>query len=55
MTVDWGFAAQIGGMGFGTVFVVLIVLAVAIWLTGLVVRKMGTSNAEAGDNKKKGA
>ena len=55
MAVDWGFAGQIGGMGFGTVFAVLIILAVAIWLTGLVIGKIGTSKAEAGDNKKKGA
>ncbi len=52
MTVDWGFAGQIGGIGFGLVFAVLIILALAIWLTGLVLSKMSTSKAEASDKKK---
>ena len=51
MAVDWGFARQVGGIGF--VFVVLIILALAIWLTGLVLSKIGTDKAEA-NNKKKG-
>jgi len=53
MAVDWGFAGQVGGIGFGVVFVVLIILALAIWLTGLVLSKIGTDKAEA-SNKKKG-
>ena len=52
MTVDWGFAGQIGGMGFGIVFAVLIILAVAIWLTGLVIRKTSKGEDETGDSKK---
>ena len=52
MAVDWGFAGQIGGMGFGTVFAVLIILAVAIWLTGLVISKIGTSKDGTSDRKK---
>ncbi len=51
MTVDWGFAGQIGGMGFGIVFAVLIILAVAIWLTGLVTSKIGTSKDETSEKK----
>ena len=51
MTVDWGFAGQIGGMGFGIVFAVLIILAVAIWLTGLVTSKIGTSKDEPSEKK----
>ena len=54
MVVDWGLAGKIGGMGFGTVFVVLIILAVAIWLVGLVTTKIGTSKDKASD-KEKGA
>ncbi|MFC1978092.1 OadG family protein [Chloroflexota bacterium] len=53
MTVDWGFAGQVGGVGFGIVFTVLIILSVAIWLTGLVVSKIGTS--KDGTSEKKGA
>ena len=54
MAIDWGLAGQIGGMGFGIVFAVLIILAIAIWLTGLVVRKIGGSEEET-SNRKKGA
>ena len=52
MTVDWGFAGQIGGVGFGIVFAVLIILAIAIWLTGLIIRRIGTDKEETGENKK---
>ena len=54
MAVDWGLARQIGGMGFGIVFAVLIILAVVIWLTGLVIRKIDTNEDET-SNRKKGA
>ena len=54
MAVDWGFAGQVGGIGFGFVFAVLIILALAIWLIGLVLSKISTAKAETGDNKKKG-
>ena len=49
---SWGQAGQIGGIGFGLVFAVLIILALAIWLTGLVLGKIGTGKAEASDKKK---
>ena len=52
MTVDWGFAAQVGGVGFGFVFVVLIILALTIWLVGLVLRRIGTAKAETSEKKK---
>ena len=53
MGVDWGFAGQIGGFGFGLVFVVLIILALAIWLTGLILSKITASKGEV-SNKEKG-
>ncbi len=52
MAVDWALAGQIGGVGFGIVFAVLIILAVAIWLTGLVISKIGTAKNETSDSKK---
>ena len=54
MEVPWGQAGQVGGVGFGMVFVLLIILAIVIWLTGLVVKKTsaGEAKAEADDNKK---
>ena len=54
MGIDWGFAGQIGGVGFGVVFVLLIMLAVAIWLVGLRFGKSKTA-ADETSNKKKGA
>jgi len=53
MEVPWGQAVQVGGVGFGTVFALLIILAVVIWLTGLVVSKISAGKAEA-DTEKKG-
>ncbi len=52
MAVDWGFAGQVGGVGFGLVFAVLIILAIAVWLVGLVLRKIGGDKGEAEEKKK---
>ena len=52
MAVDWGFAGQIGGMGFGIVFAVLIILAVVIWLVGMVIKRIGAGKEETSDTKK---
>ena len=41
-STDWGDAWQVAGVGFGVVFLVLIILAVAIWVTGIVVNKIET-------------
>ena len=54
MAVDWGLAGQIGGVGFGLVFAVLIILALAIWLVGLMLSKTSPGKGET-DDKKKGA
>ncbi len=51
MGVDWGLAGQIGAIGFGLVFVVLTVLALAIWLVGLVLSKIGSGRGETGNRK----
>ena len=53
MEVPWGQAIQVGGVGFGMVFALLIILAVIIWLTGLVLSKMSVGKGEA-DSKQKG-
>ncbi len=53
MEIDWAQAWQIGGIGFGLVFAVLAILAVAIWLIGLVLRKMdGSRSGGAIEGKK---
>lgn len=51
MAIDWGLAGRIGGVGFGLVFAVLIVLSVAVWLTGLVIRKIGAGKEETSDRQ----
>ncbi len=53
MGVDWGFAGQVGGIGFGMVFALLIVLALVVWLTGVVVNRIGGGKDKA-DNAKEG-
>ena len=55
MGVDWTWAqaGQIGGFGVGLVFVVLIILALAIWLTGLILSKITAGKGEV-SNKEKG-
>ena len=40
MAVDWARAFEIGGTGFGTVFLVLVILAVVIFLIGRGVKRM---------------
>ncbi|MFC1873753.1 OadG family protein [Chloroflexota bacterium] len=52
MAVDWGFAGQIGSAGFGTVFSVLVILSIVIWLTGLILRKIASAKEKTDDNKK---
>ena len=52
MTVDWGFAAQTGGFSFGLVFLVLIILAVVIWLIGLVINRFTADDDKTGDTQK---
>ncbi len=52
MGIDWGFAGQIGGFGFGLVFGVLIVLALTIWLTGLILSRITASKGEASNKEK---
>ena len=51
MEIDWGQALQIGGIGFGMVFVVLTILAITVWLIGLLLMKMdaGHKKAAAGE------
>ena len=52
MGIDWGFAGQVGGIGFGMVFALLIILAILIWLTGLLVKKTGGTTDENDENQK---
>ena len=53
MGVPWGQAVQVGGVGFGMVFALLVILAIVIWLPGLVLSKISVGKGET-DTKKKG-
>jgi len=48
MEVDWAQAWQIGVIGFGLVFAVLIILALTMWLTGRLLGKIGGGTDAAG-------
>ena len=50
--IDWALALKIGGIGFGMVFFVLIILAVIIWLVGLVFKKIETRTEKTGNGEK---
>ena len=52
MAIPWGQAIQVGGVGFGMVFLLLIILAVVISLTGLVLNKISAAKSETGDEEK---
>ena len=52
MAIDWGFAGQVGGVGFGIVFILLIILAIVIWLVGLILNKIGVGKTEASEKQK---
>ncbi len=54
MVIDWGFAGQVGVVGFVMVFALLVILAAVIWLTGLAVKKSGTDKDKI-DKTQKGA
>jgi Na+-transporting methylmalonyl-CoA/oxaloacetate decarboxylase gamma subunit len=45
--MNWGEALLIAGKGFGTVFLILVILAVVTWLIGLAFRRAGRGQAKA--------
>jgi len=47
MGVDWVYAGQVGGVGFGMVFALLIILALVIWTTGVLLNKRRASQNKA--------
>ncbi len=44
--IDWGAAGALAGKGFGTVFAVLVILAVMTWLIGFVSQRAKKSRTE---------
>ena len=54
MAIDWGFAWQLGGFGFGLVFVVLIILAVAVRIVGRIINRVSAPKSANNTVKEKG-
>ena len=52
MAIDWAQALQIGGIGFLLVFAVLAILALATWLIGVLVDRIGGGKGETADSDK---
>jgi Na+-transporting methylmalonyl-CoA/oxaloacetate decarboxylase gamma subunit len=44
--IDWSLAGKLAGGGFGMVFLILAILALVVWLTGLGVRKFQKSSSK---------
>jgi sodium pump decarboxylase gamma subunit len=53
--IDWGEAIRIAGGGFGMVFLVLVILALVVWIVGLVSQRRAAAKSEPKSNAKKGA
>jgi Na+-transporting methylmalonyl-CoA/oxaloacetate decarboxylase gamma subunit len=52
MGIDWAFAGKIGGVGFGMVFSVLLILAMILWVVGLIFTRIQARKEDTGDSKK---
>ena len=50
--VDWDLAFKVVGVGFVGVFLVLSLVALMMWLTGLVLSRLGGHGEEKGNNEK---
>jgi Na+-transporting methylmalonyl-CoA/oxaloacetate decarboxylase gamma subunit len=47
MSANWGDALAIAGKSFGSVFLILVILAVATWLMGLVFQRIKKNKEKA--------
>jgi Na+-transporting methylmalonyl-CoA/oxaloacetate decarboxylase gamma subunit len=47
MTINWGEAGLLAGRGFGTVFLVLIIIAMMTWLKGFVFQRIKRGQEKA--------
>ena len=52
MEVDWGYAGQIGGIGFGMVFLLLVILMAVVILVGTIVKKVEASKNQPNGGEK---
>jgi hypothetical protein len=42
--MDWGLIAKIAGGGFGSTLLILAIICIIIWITGLVVRRRASKD-----------
>jgi Na+-transporting methylmalonyl-CoA/oxaloacetate decarboxylase gamma subunit len=51
MDISWSEAFRIGGLGFGLVFTVLVLLASVIWISGRLIKRFLPPEAESESKK----
>jgi Na+-transporting methylmalonyl-CoA/oxaloacetate decarboxylase gamma subunit len=51
--MDWGEALRIFGIGFGGVFAILIILALAVYLTGIIIQRRAAQKESKAEEKPK--
>lgn len=49
--VDWAEAGRVAGIGFGVVFLVLFITAIAIHIMGIVLRRFGIESKNKASNQ----
>ena len=54
IAVDWGEALRVAGVGFGMVIGILAVLGIAVWITGILLHKIGSKSEEESSQQKTG-
>lgn len=51
--IDWNLVSKIAGGGFGVTILVLIILSLIAWITGIVIRKVQAKDQEKEAEAKK--
>jgi Na+-transporting methylmalonyl-CoA/oxaloacetate decarboxylase gamma subunit len=52
--IDWNEVSRVAGIGFGTVFIVLSLLAVAIWIAGWIIYRLSSRGGEENSSQETG-
>ena len=52
MVIDWNLARQVGGVGFGLVIVVLVLLTVLTWLFSVIASRLSSGKDKTRDEQK---
>ena len=54
VAVDWGEAIRVAGVGFGMVIGILAVLAITVWIAGILLHKTTSRSEEKNSQQKTG-